>query len=113
MFPKEIIDILIKYQNDSDSVLQIDNSIRNINTNIYNIIAALKQVQLALTSKLNNLTAKNVINEGENELLIDLQVLRKYIGYIDGFSICKTQLSQEKNLEQIPRISHHIYVNYQ
>lgn len=59
MLPKEIVDILIKYQKDLEhSVFEINYSINEINNATHNIFASLKQVQMSLGYYLNNSVTK-------------------------------------------------------
>lgn len=111
MLPKEIVDILIKYQKDLEhSVFEINYSINEINNATHNIFASLKQVQMSLGYYLNNSVTKNIVHDNENEILNDLKTLRTYINSIESFRICKTQQEQEKLSEYIPRTSHTIYI---
>lgn len=112
MLPKEIVDILIKYQKDLEhSVFEINYSINEINNATHNIFASLKQVQMSLGYYLNNSVTKNIVHDNENEILNDLKTLRTYINSIESFRICKTQQEQENFLSTYQE--HHIrYILY-
>lgn len=111
MLPKEIVDILIKYQgNQNDPIYDINYSINKMNGAFYNIVTSLKEVQMVLSSYLNNSITKDIVHDNENEVLNDLKILRTYINRIESFRICETQHEQEKLSEYIPRVSHLVYI---
>lgn len=76
MFPKEISDILVKYQNITlDEVL-------NINNDINKIICNLKSIRGNLSKELSRLTDNDSIDNFEDEIFQDIKTLRNYINLI-------------------------------
>lgn len=76
MFPKEISDILVKYQNITlDEVL-------NINNDINKIICNLKSIRGNLSKELSRLTDNDSTDNFEDEIFQDIKTLRNYINLI-------------------------------
>lgn len=83
MLPKEIVEILQKYQN------EIAEEISNINKHISYILEDLTSVNSVISNNMLTLM-KNITNNSpceENDLLNDSQTLRKYISEMSGSTI--------------------------
>ena len=72
MFPKEIIDIILKYQSQNDEL-------STINAAIDELIYQLNKINENITEKLKILLRQLETTEEEEHLLHDSQILRKYI----------------------------------
>lgn len=100
MFPKDIVLLLEKYQTDNIQEL------KSINENITEIVAQLKLIRKSLSIKMSELTDSDLIdNDKEEELLQNLQTLRKYINSISCVNINENLCTNEQVKEETPSIT--------
>jgi len=82
MFPKEIIDILIRYQNE----YWFPQTIEEINKNIQEIYNALKDVKTYLSNELYEINSSDSIEDNRShEILNDIQSLKEKLKSIKNF----------------------------
>lgn len=86
MFPKEIIEIIEKYANNSDLLCDINN-------NISAIIEGLYSVNQNLAERVKTLLLDKDTDNNAEEIIRDSKVLRNYISSIQLFEINKTPQS--------------------
>lgn len=99
MFPKEIIEILQKYQDSNNTLLN------DINNNISNIIEKLYSINQNLAERINSLILDKNANNNVSEIVEDSITLRNYIESIQFLNIKEislNNLSTEISEEIVP-----------
>ena len=95
MFPKEIIEILEKYQSDNTEILD------DINLSISTIKCALQDINNIIAEKTRALMLEEDVNDNVDELLRESKTLRKYIKSIQFISTWKTTNNNKNSSKEI------------
>lgn len=108
MFPKEIIEILEKYQSDNTEILD------DINLSISTIKCALQDINNIIAEKTRTLMLKEDVDDNIDKLIEESKILRKYIKSIEFVSTWKTNLKNRDNETSkelsIPAFSKNVYL---
>lgn len=94
MFPKEIVEILQKYQNNSE------NELMTINKDVQSIISQLKHICSYLSHNIQELIDTGIIHDKEDELLQDTKTLRNYINSIELLNICDDKADNNEEISE-------------
>lgn len=105
MFPKEIVEIIQKYQND------MPDEISNINTLIDEMLCQLKIISKKISSKLYMLTNNESINDEEDNILQDSKIMRKYINSVEFLqeNFKDNKHTDNSNLTFTPEFDFNVY----
>lgn len=98
MFPDELMNIISKYKNDNQA------QIRNIESNLCEIINSLKTIRNNMASNLYKIMTSDNISD-TTEIMSDINLLKEQISYIESFTLSesteKENITMQYNTEEL------------